>query len=125
MCASSIVSEFMLMFYQLLPTKCYLQTRSNQPTPDKKCRFCNIGDEHIKHILSNCPVLVKKSYKTRHDNALQCFIFPLLHHFKLIEEIPPWYSNQNASPYIEKDENKFWWDIPEYSGREGVEEEVI
>ena len=122
-CPTSITTEFFLMFYQVLSTKCYLETRSNHPIPDKKCRLCNIGDEHVKHILSNCPVLAKKSFKTRHDNTLKSFIFPMLHHFKLIDQIPPWYSNQKVTPYIEKDEIKFWWDIPEYSGKEDVVED--
>ena len=122
-CPTSIVTEFFLMFYQVLSTKCYLQTRSSQDIPDKKCRICNVGDEHVKHILSNCPVLVKKSYKTRHDNALKCFIFPMLHHFKLIDEIPPWYSNKKVTPYLEKDDVKFWWDVPEYSGKEDTDEQ--
>ena len=122
-CPTSIITEFFLMFYQVLSTKCYLQTRSNQIITDKKCRICNVGDEHVKHILSNCPVLAKKSYKTRHDNALKCFIFPMLLHFKLIDEIPPWYSNKKVAPYLEKDDIKFWWDIPEYSGKEGTNEQ--
>ena len=47
----------------------------------------------------------------------------MLHHFKLIERIPPWYSNQKVTPYLEKDGVKFWWDIPEYRGNESTEAE--
>ena len=47
----------------------------------------------------------------------------MLKHFNLIDQIPPWYSNKKVTPYIEKDDIKFWWNIPEYNGKEDENEE--
>ena len=49
----------------------------------------------------------------------------MLSKFKLIEQIPPWYTNQKVKPYIEKGDIKFWWDIPEYNGNEDENEERL
>ena len=32
-----------------------------------KCRMCNRTDETINHTVSECPKLVQKEYKGRHD----------------------------------------------------------
>ena len=45
----------------------------------------------------------------------------MLHQFGLIDEIPPWYTNKKVDPYMEKEDVKFWWDTPEYNGRDGEE----
>ena len=57
-------------------------------------------------------------YISRHDNALKCFTFALLKEYKLIERIPPWYSSIQVKPYYENNQCTFWWNIPEFSGRE-------
>ena len=121
-CPTTTVSEFFLMFYQLLATKSYLLIRSAEPIEDTRCRICKNGEEHVKHLLSNCSVLAKSVYKTRHDNALKCFVFSFLYHFGLIEKIPPWYSNKKVQPYMEGNNVKFWWVIPEYNGKENEED---
>ena len=78
----------------------------------------------VKHLLSNCSVLVKKAYVTRHDNALKCFIFPMLKSLNLIDRIPPWYySEVKVKPYYENEDFRFWWNIPEFSGREENEDD--
>ena len=117
-CPTSIVSEFFLMFYQMLATKCFLSTRSKEEVIDTRCRMCKNGEESVKHVISNCSEIVKTGYKRRHDNALKCFVFPMLHFFGLVDKIPPWYSNQQVTPYMENERAKFWWDIPEYNGME-------
>ena len=121
-CPTSTIVEYFLMFYQLLATKCFLLTRSTMPITDIKCRICDSREESVKHLLSNCSILVMSTYKARHDNALKCFIFPMLHDFGLIKKIPPWYSNKKVDPYMENEYTKFWWDIPEYNGKENEDD---
>ena len=118
MCPTNTVNEFMLLFYQLLPTRCYQKFRSNEVIDNINCRLCGNGPESVKHVISNCSVFAKSLYKSRHDNALKCFIWPLLHLLKLIENVPRWFAVDKVKPYYENNNAKLWWDIPEYSGRD-------
>ena len=117
-CPTETVSEFFLLFYQLLPTKCYKQSRTNEVISDTICRLCKQNQESVKHLMSNCSTLVKSTYTNRHNDALKCFVFPLLHRFKLIENIPAWWSKVKVKPFYSNDEIKFWWDVPEYCGKD-------
>ena len=37
---------------------------------------------------------------------------------KLIDKCPGWCANDKVSPYYENEDAKFWWDVPEYTGRD-------
>ena len=74
-CPTETVSEFFLLFYQLLPTKCYKVTRSYEEISDKSCRLCRKGEESVKHLMNNCATLAKSTYISRHNDALKCFYF--------------------------------------------------
>ena len=117
-CPTSVVQEFYLLFYQLLPTKMYITTRSNETIEDLQCRICKKSDESVKHLISNCSGFAGSIYMTRHDNALKCFVWPLLHKLKLVEKCPGWYANDKVAPYYENKDAQFWWDVPEYTGRD-------
>ena len=117
-CPSGVVIEFFLFFYQLLPTKCYTKFRSNEVIEDTICRLCGKDQESAKHIISNCEHLAKSLYKTRHDNAFKCFVWPLLEQFGMITKCPPWYSANTVKPHYIKDGCQFYWDSPEYTGRD-------
>ena len=80
--------------------------------------MCRKGDESVKHLMSNCETLVNSLYKKRHDNALKCFIWPLLKEMGLITKCPRWFSNDEVKPRYKKDGIEFLWDSPEYSGRD-------
>ena len=119
MCPSDVVNEYLLLFYQLLPTKQYMLTRSNEVIEDTKCRVCRVSEqESVKHLISNCSELASSLYITRHNNALKCFVWPMLHKFGLIEKCPVWHSPDKVKPYYGKDGIEFWWDVPEYTGRD-------
>ena len=45
-------------------------------------------------------------------------MWPLLQHFKLITKCPTWYSCDKVAPYYENENIRFWWNIPEYTGRD-------
>ena len=72
----------------------------------------------MKHLISNCSVLAETLYITRHDNALKCFVWPLLHKLKLSEKCPGWYANDKVAPRYGNENAQFLWDIPEYTGRD-------
>ena len=105
------------MFYQLLRTKCFEKYRSNDYIEDTRCRICNSNEETVFHILSNCSALVSSLYVTRHDNALKCFVWPVLEFFGLISNRVNWFSHREVKPYYFHDSIELWWDIPEYSSR--------
>ena len=69
--------------------------------------------------MSNCGELAKSVYKSSHDSALKCFFHKVLVKFGFIQAVPPWNSPMAIKPVYEKDEVKLFWDIPEYSGRDG------
>ena len=115
-CPTETVSEFFLLFYQLLPTKCYKVIRSKEIINDKICRICKKGDESIKHLMNNCEVFAKSTYINRHNDALKCFVFPFLQKANIIDTIPPWWSKVEVKPFYSNGDIKFWWDAPEYYG---------
>ena len=121
-CTTDVVQEFFLLFYQLLKTRCYMKFRTNEVIDDIKCRLCGTGQESVKHVISNCGVLAKSIYISRHDNALKCFVWPLLNMFGLIDKLPCWYANDKVKPHYSKDNVYFWWDVPEYTGRDDESE---
>ena len=117
-CPTNVIHEFFLLFYQLLPTQQYKLIRSKEDVNDTRCRICYLGQESVKHLISNCGEFAKSLYITRHDNALKCVIWPLLFQYNLTTKCPTWYSCDKIVPYYENKNIRFWWDIPEYTGRD-------
>ena len=68
--------------------------------------------------MSNFESLAKFTYTARHNDALKCFVFPVLKNFGLIDDTPLWWSKAKVKPFYCNEEVKFWWDIPEYLGSE-------
>ena len=117
-CPTSTISEIMLLLYQTLDTRCYRKHIDSTITITT-CRLCLNGQESVKHLLSNCSDLAKSAYIKRHNNALKCFFFELLKKFNLIEEVPPWFSNIDVKPSYTNEVYSAFWNIPEFSGRDG------
>ena len=117
-CPTSVVVEFFNLFYQTLPTLCYKQGRCDRVIDNTTCRLCLGNQESVMHLMSNCNTFLKTVYMSRHDNAFKCFVFPLLKQLGLIDKVKTWYTNDKVKPYYENESAKFWWDIPEYTGRE-------
>ena len=121
-CPTSTISEIFLLLYQTLNTKCYqkrIQSDESNSESDDQCRLCKSGQESVMHLMSNCGELAKSVYKSRHDSALKCFFLKLLGKYGFIQDVPPWNSHMAIKPVYEKDEVELFWDIPEYSGRDG------
>ena len=119
-CPTDVVNEFYLLFLQLLKTRCYVKFRSNEVINDISCRLCGADQESVKHIISNCGTLAKSTYITRNDNALKCFVWPLLKSFDLIDHVPKWYAGDKVKPLYEKANVRFWWDIPVETTRTSI-----
>ena len=117
-CPTSTISELMQLLYQTLGTKCYQKYRSEDIEMDTVCRLCKTGEESVRHLMSNCRVLLEKVYKDRHDAALKCFFFKMLMKFKMIDTAPPWFSPDKIKPLYQNQNYEVFWDIPEYSGRD-------
>ena len=49
--------------------------------------------------MSNCSNLINTVYKSRHDNSIKCFVFPLLKQLGL---------GDKGKPYYENESSKFW-----------------
>ena len=64
-------------------------------------------------------MLVKKVYTKRHNDASKTFFFEVLHKFGFIDHIPPWFTNENIKPMYENDKYIVYWNIPEFSGKDG------
>ena len=117
-CSTEVVHEFFLLFYQMLPTKVFKLIRCNEIINNTRCRICNISEvESVKHLINNCEGFAHGLYKIRHDNALKCFVWPLLFKLGLTRKQPKWYAQDKVDPYYENGATKFWWDVPEYTGR--------
>ena len=121
-CPTSTVSEMMLLLFQTLDTKCYrkhLKTSGPRDNVnDTICRLCKQGQESVKHILSNCGVLVIMVYTKRHNDALTYFFLELLNKLGFVESVPPLFANIDVKPEYESDEYLVQWNVPEYSGRD-------
>ena len=113
-----IINDIQTLYCQMLPTKTYNLIRCDIQDNNTICRLCYQNVESVQHILSSCSLLVKHSYKVRHDDAFKCIVFQLLYNFKLIIKIPPWYSKCNVKPEYSNDDVSFFWDIPEFIGDE-------
>ena len=124
-CPTGTVSEVMLLQYQTLSTKCFLKYRLKDNEMDTKCRLCHVGDEHVKHLLSNCGELAKKLYVDRHNNALKCFFFRMLTKSGFSSKTPYWYSPEKVKPSYENERYSVFWDIPEYTGRDEEDESSL
>ena len=85
---------------------------------DTICRLCKQGQGSVKHLISNCGILVKNVYTKRHNDALKCFFFELLNKLGFLDSVPPWFSNIDVKPEYKFDEYLVQWNVPEYSGRD-------
>ena len=44
---------------------------------------------------------------------------------KLVEKCPVWYANDKIQPHYHNEQAEFWWDIPEYTGRDEESEHQL
>ena len=122
---TDVIREIYNLYTQTLQTKTFEVMRSNEAT-DNLCRLCCSKPESVLHILNNCEKLAKFSYKKRHDQVLKVFFFEMLKKFKLVDTVPPWFTDAKVKPHYENDQVEIHWDIPEFSGAgEEIDEDKL
>ena len=106
-CPVQLISEVQGLYCLLLPTKSYQLIRSVSNDQNTVCRMCKIGQESVKHVLSNCKSLARYDFILRHDSAFKCIVFPILTQYKIIEQCPTWCSPSKVTPYYENEIAQF------------------
>ena len=122
-CPVNVINDIHSIHLQTVPTLAFTIHRSGSTSSSKICRLCHKGEEHVKHLLSNCGKFLNVDFKRRHDKALQCILFPLLQSNEFIETLPQWYTQMVIKPRYENENVTILWDIPEYNGTEEEEDE--
>ena len=112
---TDVIREIYNLYTQTLQTKTFAVMRTVEKT-DTLCRLCGLKPESVLHVLNNCGVLAKYSYKRRHDQVLKVFFFEMLKKYKLIDNLPPWFTNKEVKPHYENEMVSIHWDIPEFTG---------
>ncbi len=118
-----VINDFQSIYLQTVPTLTFQKYRGQPNINSTLCRLCKNGEESVKHLLSNCGKFAKTLYKRRHDRVLQFIMLKFLHKNNLIEKFPPWYTNMCIKPHYTNDSLDVYWDIPEYSGYDNVQEQ--
>ena len=125
-CPVNTINDIQSIHLQTVPTLAFTNYRSSGNEQSSKiCRLCKIGEETIKHLLSNCDNLARFDYIRRHDRCLQCILFPLLMEKGFISNCPPWYSKIEIKPRYENETLTILWDIPDYTGADGEDERSL
>lgn len=123
-CPVDVINDIQSIYLQTVPTLTFKKHRG-ESINSTNCRLCNKGSESVRHILSQCELLLRSFYKNRHDHVFQYILFNFLVKHKLLTECPPWFSKKVIKPKYENDEMIVLWDIPEYNGYEDESEERI
>ena len=66
-------------------------------------------------IISGCSGLAPNKYLERHNSGLKELIFELLRDLKLIDSVPPWYSQIQPKSLYESEDVQAYWDIPVFA----------
>ena len=98
MCPFYTVAGMYELYEQLLPTKLYTSKNIKICFPDDvMCQLCGKCPESGPHIFAGCSALAHSKYLERHNSALKVLFFELLRDLKLINSVPPWYSQCSQS----------------------------
>ena len=54
---------------QVIPTKVYRRKIIGENIENLKCCMCNVAEESLDHVMSECTVLAPKAYLDRHDRV--------------------------------------------------------
>ena len=92
---------------QALRTR-YIQRAIDGTNISSKCRKCNVKEETINHIVSECPALAQNQYKKRHDSVAKTLHWSLCKKYQLTCS-DKWYEHQPAG-VAENEQAKLLWD---------------
>jgi hypothetical protein len=77
-----------------------------------KCRHCQAEDETVEHALGGCQVLAATAYTKRHNAALKCLVWWLLHRYGVHDQLRAWSDERTPEAVTENGRIKVWWDVP-------------
>ena len=92
---------------QALRTR-YIQNKIDGVNVSPKCRKCNIKDETINHIASECSALAQNQYKKRHDTVAKALHWSMCKKYNLPSN-NKWYEHL-PEKVVENEEAKLLWD---------------
>ena len=69
----------------------------------------------MAHVNAGCSALAQSKHLERHNAALKVLYFHLSRDLKLVDEVPPWYSEIQPKPLNESQDVQALWDIPVYA----------
>ena len=118
------INDIQSIYLQIVPTLTFKKFRGENII-STKCRLCKKENESVRHIMSHCEKFLPTFYKKRHDKVLQYILFVFLKKYKVIDEIPPWFTKIMIKTKYENDEIILLWDVPEYEGREDEQDENL
>ena len=72
----TVISIYVNISQQLLPTKIHKAKKLNETQHDLKCRLCGINNETVPNLMCSCFEIAQSLYKSRHDKMLH----PVYHH---------------------------------------------
>ena len=88
----TVISIYVNIPQQLLPTKIYKAKKLNETQHDLKCRLCGINNETVPHFMCSCLEIAQSLYKSRHDKMLRPVYHHVLHKYSFENEVSkPWY----------------------------------
>ena len=109
----TVISIYVNISQQLLPTKIYKAKKLNETQHDLKCRLCGINNEIVPHLMCSCSEIAQSLYKSRHDKMLCPVYHRVLHKYSFESKVSkPWYQQEIPKPAKENKRAKVFWDIP-------------
>ena len=111
----TVISIYVNISQQLLPTKIYKANKLKETQHDLKCRLCGINNKTVPHLMCSCSEIAQSLYKSRHDKMLRPVYHQVLHKYSFESEVSkPWYQQEMPKPAKENKRAKVFWDIPIY-----------
>ena len=111
----TVISIYVNISQQLLPTKIFQAKKLNETQHDLKCRLCAINNETVPHLMCTYSEIAQSLYKSRHDEMLRPVYHHVLHKYSFESEVnKPWYQQEIPKPTKENRRAKVFWDIPIY-----------
>ena len=101
-----------------MPTLTFKKFRGQPGIESTECRLCKTGNESVSHLLSHCGNF-GKTFRRRHNKALQYILFHVLVKYGLVDKILPWYSEVIIKPQYENDDINLLSRITEHTGPDG------
>ena len=104
----TVISIYVNISQQLLPTKIYKANKLKETQHDLKCHLCGINNETVPHLMYSCSEKAQSLYKSRHNKMLRPVYHHVLHKYSFESEVSkPWYQQKCRNQPKKTKEQKF------------------